>query len=565
MENTSKFIKEFSKNNDQEDRDNTAREIKSKRSEYFDSEKNKTLQVKENEENLNQEFENIEKTKDEVEKLNKSGISSMLNFFKIRKLKADILNGNKSYEDLKERQMFLNKNNEQSSEREKNTTDIISNSILNSFYNEQKRKWANSEYTKEDIIKQFTEEHLVSLSLEDYTLLMKRFPSEMITHVTRQGIRDHTGHMFHTAGESEYHTGFMKIAEKGVLHSALSIAVTEEEKKEKIKGLVLKKDSDTKEEVLERLNKITNPNIQDYNGEGSYADRNAIHFAAEEVADAFYGAEKGNEIFIAYPSAFIASQYNFQGQLTEPSGNDYNDQWIWANEEKGMNINTGIVFIPEEAKVDINNGSRYEIDRNNNPIINKEYQSTIKKFIDSDNFNNFYEETIEVLGKRPTKEQVESFRRILVKEHNITDSHLQDVILNYYNIVIFKDGKENKNPKENETLDHLIRQGLKEEGVLYKETQNGISSKDYWENYFKEHPNQKPNKIVYYKGGDPTQALIDWKRKNMIYKKGPKYNLGFDENQKKPSEDPNVLEGASRFKSLGKEIIEEYFESKKVA
>lgn len=565
MENTPNFIKEFSKIGAQQERDETAKEIHSKRNEYFEGEKSKKEKTNENQENISNEFEAIQKAKIDIEQLNKSGVSKFLNYFKIRKLKADILNGNKSYEELKEKQIYFDKYNKQSSVDRKYTNDIITGLILNNFYDTQKRKWANSEYTKDDISKQFTEEHLASLSLEDYTLLMKRFPSEMITHVTRQGIRDHIGHIFHTAGEGEYHTGFMKIAEGGVLHSALSIAITEEEKKEKIKGLVIKKDSDTKEEVLERLNKITNPNIQDYNGEGSYADRNAIHFAAEGVADAFYGAEKGNEIFIAYPSAFIASQYKFHGQLTEPSGSDYNDQWIWANEEKGININTGIVFIPEDAKVNVKNGSRYEVDKDNNPIINKDYQSIIKKFIDSDNFNNFYEESIEVLGKRLTKEQIESFRGVLQKEHNITDYSLQDVILNYWNLQGFKNGKENKNLNDLEKVDFLIERGLKEEGVLYKETENAIQSKDYWENYFKEHPDQKPNKIVYYKGGDPTQALINWKRENRIDKKGLKYNLGFDENQKKPSEDPNVLEGASRFKSIGKEIIEEYFEDKKVA
>lgn len=59
--------------------------------------------------------------------------------------------------------------------------------ILENFYLEQKWKWEESGYAREDITKYFSEGNLTSLPLEDYALLLKRFPSEMVTHVTRQG------------------------------------------------------------------------------------------------------------------------------------------------------------------------------------------------------------------------------------------------------------------------------------------------------------------------------------------------------------------------------------------
>ena len=112
-------------------------------------------------------------------------------------------------------------------------------------------------------------------------------------------------------------------------------------------------------------------------GSGSYMDKMAIHFATEEVADCYYGAEKGNEIFIAYPSAYIASQYYFQGKLNAGDSGYWNDQWVWANEERGIDLNTGLVFIPEEARVDRETGSRYELDENKNPVIDKALQEGI--------------------------------------------------------------------------------------------------------------------------------------------------------------------------------------------
>jgi hypothetical protein len=564
MENAPKFLRDFSKIGDKTERDSVAEEIRSKRSEYFRDEKKREEQVGENKENISRELENIKKTEQDIERLNESGVGKFLNYFKVRKLKADILNGTKSYEELKESQPIFLEHKKDISEIEKKSVERQSEFLLDDFYKKQKEKWAESEYTKEDISKYFTEEQLSSLSLEDYALLLRRFPNEMVTHVTRQGIRDHVGHAFHTAGEGEYHTGFMNIVDSGSLRSALSIAMTEEEKKEKIERLVINKDHDTKKEALERLDRVTDPDRQYENGIGSYGDRAAVHVAAENVADAFYGAEKGNEIFIAYPSVFIASQYRFRGDLTQGGDNDYNDQWVWANEERGININAGLIFIPADAEVDKKTGSRYEIDENNNPIVNKNYQLLFRKLIDSREFVEFAQKAMEVVDMPPTPEKLQPFRDKLKTDYGIADPRLQDVVLNYQNLHSLQTakGRRTESSTGSESIDSLIDQDLKDGGILYQETKNRINSKDFWENYFKEHPEKKPTKIVYYKGDDPTKALMDWKSVNRINKKGPKFNLGFSENEVAPGNDLDLLGQIDRFKSIGTQVIEDYFESK---
>ena len=55
-----------------------------------------------------------------------------------------------------------------------------------------------------------------------------------------------------------------------------------------------KQEADKKLSALTDLEGVGNAD----NLSGGYTDRMAIHFAVEEVADDYYGSEKGNEIFV---------------------------------------------------------------------------------------------------------------------------------------------------------------------------------------------------------------------------------------------------------------------------
>src|SRR6185503_4609999 len=97
-----------------------------------------------------------------------------------------------------------------------------------------------------------------------------------------------------------------------------------------------------------------------------YPDKIAVHFAAQMVADQFYGGERNNEVFFVYPSDFIASQheYAFNGwekDFTKPqSETKWNDVFVWPSnlENPGISVDAGLVFLPDHTPVDPETGSK---------------------------------------------------------------------------------------------------------------------------------------------------------------------------------------------------------------
>lgn len=583
MEKPPQFIKKFSKEESSEERQQAAQEIKAKRGEYFieksaQMERQIELQqsASESERASAEQLKSINNLENEIAELSTSTLGKILNYFQLRKLRADILVGQKTYEELKQKQDIEIAEERTISEKleSEETPPALqeAKSMLDKFYKKQGKKWAKSEYTKEDITKYFSEEHLASLSIEDYALLLKRFPREMVAHVTRQGIRDHTGHSYHTAGVGAYDDSFMKMAEDGRLRSPLGVYLVEEAKNEAIEKYLLKYlqlDSlESKEEAIKSLDIMTD--IEQQQEGGSYADRMAIHFAAEEVADVYYGSEKGNEIFIAYPAAYIASQYYFNSGegLTGGGGGYWNDQWIWANEERGMDLNAGLVFIPEEAKVDRKTGSRYELDKSNNPIENTEYQSVLKKLIDSPDFNNFANQVMKLTVERRypwghrSEELRQQFCQRLEQEFGMADRRLQFAALDYNNLEKFI--RQRKGYKADPFyLDITIREALKKNGIFYSESKNTISSKEFWEAYFAKNPEKRPSKIVYYKGENPTSALQYWREERGIQKRAEDGDLGFSERRVKRGA-PQAMAGLGRFRALAEKVIEDHFAQKEL-
>ena len=563
MEKAPQFIKKYSKEKSTMERQETAKALQTERTKYFEGKKIQTetqerLQqsIAERESALAENLQALNRLKGEI-----SGISAwhdkILNYFHLKKLHTDVATNMENYDAL-QRQQTAELAEQQLIDEQLNAIETPqelqkSKEILYHFYEEQGRKWANSEYTKEDIAENFSEEHLSSLSLEDYALLLKRFPGHMVTHVTRQGIRDHTGHIYHSAGLNEYQNGFVKMAKSGRLHSALGVYFAENEKKEAIKKCLRLDAFETKEDCLEN-NSILQA-IIDGTGSGSYADRSAIHFATEEVADCYYGAEKGNEIFITYPSVHIASEYHFTGQLENPSGGYHNDQWVWANEGRGMDINAGIVFIPAETQVSRKNGSRYELDEDNNPLYNTEYQKLFKRVVDSPDFYDFAKQ---ITNCDPGEEQLGQFRTILEQNVGITDQQLQNVILNKYTLNCLLNDIEYNN---NGNTDDYINIALRDGGLLYKEAEDTISSKEFWETYFANNPSEKPSKIVYYIGDDPTKALHNWKKENGIGTKEIDTHFGFSEHHLDGAQGEATTIGRDRFQPIANQVIDEYYPS----
>ncbi len=583
MEKPPQFIKEFSKKKSSEERQRASQAIRAKRTEHFAEQRTQAERQTELDQStseraraLSKQLEAVHNLENIITELSTTRLGTIVNYFQIRKLRADVAVGQRTYDELKQQQDIEVREKQAIAEKldseDTPPAMLTAKAMLTNFYKGQTKKWARSEHTKEDITEYFSEENLSSLSLEDYSLLLKRFPEGMVTHVTRQGIRDHIGHMYHTAGEGAYADGFMKMVEDGRLRSPLGVYLVEGEKEQAIARFLHLDKFHTREEALKYLGTLVSERQGDA---GSYADRMAIHFATEEVADCYYGSEKGNEIFIVYPSAHIASQYYFNGQLHESGGGYWNDQWVWANEEQGMDVNAGVVFIPEEAKVNKATGSRYELDENGNAIINSEYQDAFRRVADAPDFHDFAKQVMEITGKlnqswdspnllpknRELLERLEPFRLRLEQEFGISDRRLQMAILDYhhvFNLDVQKKKQEEGREDTFHSVDSVIKSAMKDEGILYAEAKDTISSKEFWEAHFAKNPVKRPTKIVYYKGSSPTRALYDWQYAQDIYKQAKDKNIGFSERHIERNA-PQATAGLDRFTVLAKKVIEDHF------
>jgi len=548
---TPQFIRDFSKDQSPKEYQKTTQAISDKRQEFHKQRKERSenqdnLQNStcETELSLNQTLTDLDNLQKHINELSTSGFKKLINYFRLKKIQADIAISQSKFDEFKKQKDSETSKQEENSKLLKTPPELQdAKKVLNAFYQDQEKKWADSNYSKEDIKRYFTEKYLSSLSLRDYVLLLKRFPSEMVTHVTRQGIRDHAGMSFHTVGLERYSDGFMKIIESQRLQSTLAIYLTEREKKQAISELLQLGATPNKQDALEHLQMMTDQERQFE--AGSYVDRTSIHFATEDVLNCYYGSETRNEIFIVFPSVYIASQYYFSGQLEKGNPSYWNDQWVWANEEKGLNINAGIIFIPKNTKVDKETGSRYQIDQNKNPIKNSEYIIKLKEIIHSDDFL--------VLLQEIKDGDIENLQQRFKQKFGIEDPKLLKTVLDYNSVFAFNIHRQNK-----EELHQEIEKALRKFGILYLESQNTITSEEFWENYFNQKPEKRPSKIVYYSEEDPTEALKYWKKRQGLDKSTESEDMGFQE-QSISRNDPRLTTNMDHFKTLAEEVINEFY------
>ena len=219
--------------------------------------------------------------------------------------------------------------------------------LLEAYYEEIATQPLTNEQ-KRELLKP---EILASLTTEEYIALWRRLNPYFLAHVTRQGFRDHNAMIFHSAGLNEFHNGFLNVMQDGRLLRP-SIALTglknrdEASVRQWLSDWVLQAKNEN--EAKERLNNLLHFHLA---SAPKYPDKTAVHFAAQIVADDYYGGEKGNEVFFVYPSDVLVSQYtySFNGKekdLTKPqSETKWNDVFIWTDPNNpGIHVDSGIVF-----------------------------------------------------------------------------------------------------------------------------------------------------------------------------------------------------------------------------
>ncbi len=579
------FVKEFSREKSQEERNVLAGGIRERRRQRDDIRVEQGVLGGEKEK-LEQDLKKLATT---IEGYNDASfLGKIKDYFEYKKTKVEGA----------EKKAVLSAVTTVISDKEEEIPQFIeTKKMIDDFYNGEKKKWAEAGYTPEDISKQFTEDNLSKLSIDEYALLMKRFPGEMITHVTRQGIRDHAGMREHTAGLGKFHNNFTDILTDGRIRSSIGIALQEHTKEDAVVKF-LKLDhldellpGDTKTTPREKALLMHGSNFEHSMSSSfaTYADKSSVHTAAEVVLDGIYGGERKNEIFIAYPSAYVASQFQHTGKLTDGDHDKHNDTWIYTKDHEGMPLDAGLVFIPEDARVDPKTGSRYEISADNSPIKNEAAYKGLEQIAVSHEFEAIYQqimglspEQLELLSTSPPstwdnklKEIQESsykpegreelYKRIIPirdkvkKITRIDDDRILAKLLGYTDLksLHYANLKQEEWARVGER-NFVIEAIVEKSGAGFVEAKNTISSKNYWEKYFQEHPEQRPSKIIYYKGGDPSDALNEWRRKSGIVKRTNDPTYGFSENRI-DNRDVSLYQDRDRFSSLALKIIDDRF------
>jgi len=526
---------------DQQENINNMFEKPSNNSEIIQEDSNEFLKGQEKVE-VDGEILEIESLKLELDSINDDlFIDQISDFMQVKRIEAE-LGGKKPFEEV------LVKPIPENVQLEKTRM------LVSEFYTEEKNKREEVPYAKEDIQKYFTEDNLSSISTEEYVKLLQQFPGEMLTHVTRHGIRDHADLGNHQAGLGEFHNSFQSILKQKELRSALGIAIQESSKEE---GVAKFLELDTCESRNEALGKISGKFKSAVIGDSrAFADSSAVHLATEEVADSFYGGEKENEIFFAFPSVFIASQYEFSGDLANASS--YNDQYVWPDIDKGLPLDAGIAFIPEDKMVNPKNGSKYEFDEENKTLPAEGFNEILKARFEKPGFVQTFIQKSKELNSLPEDKRLHEREKIF-NEFEIKDNEAKKILSDQTCLDKLSSvwGKEN----EKVEYENILMDYYREKGVSpYKLASNSIPAKEYWEKYFQENPALCPKHIVYYSGANPTKALFEWRKKNGINVADRRGDMGFSENLAS-KDDKNEDDTHERFMSIARKLVDERFPS----
>lgn len=468
----------------------------------------------------------------------------------------------------------------------KNEEDIPNPKRLLDAYYEKMERVPLSNLEKRELLRS---EVLEELSMDEYVALWQRLNPYFLSHITRQGFRDHSGMIYHTAGSQEFHNGFVEMMEDGKqLRDPMAVrgglrARDEVSVKQFLDSADIfdaEDEENAKKRFINRLNAT-------WGAMPRYPDETAVHFAAQIVADDYYGGERDNEVFFIYPSDFVASQhhFNFNGgaDFTRPlSSTNWNDVFVWpSGEDSGISVDAGIVFLPEDTLVDSETGSQYASEvktiEGDKQRVMIEDDTLVSAFVEwALKLNNeslavkAYKYYCAVSYPEDTEGALRTCFDSIKKEmvqlgfDEKVAARLGRYLMRADHLGAYVD--HGRLDSSNVTHQDTARRWLISASANWKKAENAISSKEYWERYFAQHPEQKPQHIVFY-SGDPTTAIHEFQRKHGIGQSdtsdGEGRLLGFSDMRASfMDKESRAWAGYDELLELGHKIIAEHYNSR---
>lgn len=560
-------LRGFSKEHSQDERNELAEKVRKIRKDRYDSKRDDERKRAVSGERVEQHYMELGSLAKELEGISGSSFLRVINFLRIIKVRAEIETISDSIKKEK-REM------DSSSQKKQEESEFLeSKKLIEDFYRTQEEKWNKLPFHSEDIERYFDPQYLATCSMEEYVLILRRFGGDMVTHVTRQGVRDHFGMMEHARGVGEFSNGFREMLSDGILKHNLALCIGEEQRDERVADY-FNLEHCSREQALIKLDSFVDVGRQ-HSG-GSFVDYHAVHFAVASVADAYYGSEKGNEIFVAYPSNMMAAHYLHRRDAHIPmDASNYNDLWVYLKQDDEIPVNSGIVFIPANAFVDPRTGSQYEMGDDGIARADVEYADSILGIVEAKDFGGFSQELREFLGstrysyaeflkndfnyRQDFREKKIEFDKLVgeIRERFPTINQKQiETIMDYR--FLFNLGIANSSDE----FPEIINSRLVDLGLYYKKVDKAITSKEYWEEFFTKNPDTRPVRIVYYEETDPTDALYKWKFQHCLInqeKGGDTFNKEILKTTILPDVPDLIRRDLEMFRSLVEGVIERYY------
>jgi len=449
--------------------------------------------------------------------------------------------------------------------------------LLRGYYESQSSTPLSLEQ-KRDLLKP---EHISNLSTEEYLALWRKLNPYFLTHVTRQGFRDHNMMLFHSFGMREYHNGFI-----GALHDARQLRSpmvvrelpdrSEASVERWLEDLFLLGSEEKALQALEdryRISFVDTPR---------YADSSSIHFAAQDVAHQYYGAERGNEVFFVFPTDVIASQYDFsfhggRHEFTRPQSElKWNDVFVWPTDIERGNIplDTGFVFLPSETQVDPETGSKYASEvgvvNGKETRVLKVDVSLVRKVVELPKaFPAVGRLTEKLLALRSNsnawgfEETLDALREVIPEallSVGMTDDAARIVAVALLDRIRYE---------ESLFSDQVVKDILEDSGALYLRPKETIPAKRFWQDWFAANPESAPKHVVFY-DGDPTTSVFRFLASNGIGRADTSAThgklLGFaDRYVADMHTDPRAYRGQDELLEVSKKVIAKRFSTGSVS